>query len=55
MKMNRDATPASYDSTELGLVSEVKDQKQCGSCVAFANMAAIDAIYTAAGLPIRGT
>jgi len=45
MKMNRDATPASYDSTELGLVSEVKDQKQCGSCVAFANMAAIETCF----------
>jgi hypothetical protein len=43
--MNRDATPASYDSTELGLVSEVKNQKQCGSCVAFANMAAIETCF----------
>ena len=45
MKLNRDATPASYDSTALGYVSEVKNQKQCGSCVAFANMAAIETCF----------
>ena len=45
MKMNRAATPSSYDADELGLVSEVKDQKECGSFAAFANMAAIETCF----------
>lgn len=45
MKTNRAATPAAYDSVEKGYVSDVKNQKQCGSCVAFANMAAIETCF----------
>ena len=70
MKTNRAATPDSFDAVQLGLVSDVKDQKQCGkehcyfsfrvlivtpqillhdfkpgSCVAFANLAAIETCF----------
>ena len=30
MKTNRAATPDSFDAVQLGFVSDVKDQKQCG-------------------------
>ena len=33
--LRRDAVPASYSAVDAGLVSPVKNQKQCGSCVAF--------------------
>ena len=69
MKTNRAATPDSFDAVQLGFVSDVKDQKQCGkrniaifllkllhhkyyfiyfkpgSCVAFANLAAIETCF----------
>jgi len=37
--------PASYSSVDLGLVSPVKNQKQCGSCVAFSNMALVETCF----------
>ena len=40
-RQNRANVPSSYSSVERGLVSPVKNQKQCGSCVAFATVAAI--------------
>ena len=33
--LRRDSVPASYSAVDAGLVSPVKNQKQCGSCVAF--------------------
>merc|ERR1712142_608732 len=34
-RYNRAAAPSSYSAVDLGLVSPVKAQKSCGSCVAF--------------------
>ena len=43
--MERGAAPDSYNAVELGLVSPVKNQRQCGSCVAFASVAAIETCF----------
>merc|ERR1719192_2080353 len=44
-RYSRAAVPSSYSSVDLGLVSPVKSQKNCGSCVAFSNMAMVETCF----------
>merc|ERR1719233_1986187 len=44
-RYSRAAIPSSYSSVDLGLVSPVKSQKNCGSCVAFSNMAMVETCF----------
>jgi len=44
-RYSRASVPTSYSSVDLGLVSPVKDQKECGSCVAFASMNSIETCF----------
>ena len=44
-RLNRQSVPESYDARALGLVTPVKSQGSCGSCTAFANMAAVETCF----------
>merc|ERR1711962_1231958 len=44
-RYSRASVPSSYSSKDLGLVSPVKNQHQCGSCVAFATMTTIETCF----------
>jgi len=44
-RYNRDDPPASYSSVDLGLVTPVRNQRDCGSCTAFASMAALETCF----------
>ena len=44
-RLNRQNVPESYDARALGLVTPVRSQGSCGSCTAFANMAAVETCF----------
>merc|ERR1719500_29706 len=44
-RYSRGSVPASYDSVKKGYVTPIRSQKQCGSCTAFATMAAVETCY----------
>jgi len=44
-RYSRATVPSSYSSVEKGLVSPIKNQGQCGSCVAFATTNCVETCY----------
>ena len=44
-RLSRQSVPDSYDARALGLVTPVRSQGACGSCTAFANMAAVETCF----------
>jgi len=44
-RKKRETLPESYDSVKMGLVTPISHQANCGSCVAFASMAAIETCF----------
>jgi len=44
-RYSRASVPESYSSVDRGHVSPVKNQRQCGSCVAFATMSSVETCY----------
>merc|ERR1711936_939136 len=45
LRLNRAQLPKSFSSVQEGWVTPVKDQMQCGSCVAFASMPAVETCF----------
>ena len=44
-RYSREAVPEEYSSVKEGYVTPVKNQKTCGSCVAFSNLAVIETCF----------
>jgi len=45
MSKNRATVPESYSAVDKGIVSPIKTQKNCGSCVAFATIAVVETCF----------